>query len=352
MIDASFEQVTYMTCIGTNAKGGPCQTSAMRGSRYCYFHDPEMKAARLASQARGGRNRSYSTTPGSLLYNFDLRDRDMRIELLNFALSQVFSNRMEPSAGFLVIQATNIARAEQAAAEAVKELATVPTDKRFDLPLLQLPETSVREILGSYTEPALQALYDQIIAYEELKPADGPANHDSPKDERADSSAAGEPDRQKTSIQFLKAAVIYFLDKYFWDRSAEEAARYVPGYISSYRQDGTEFLGLREEEVRMRLSGFEPEALEDLLRAIDKLEEHKSEEAGRDSSSSESIPLSLYGNGHVTPELLKKMANFFLDEKKKAIEERLSQRRLYEEQFEREFGAVASTPAPRKNQHE
>ena len=342
-----------MRCMGTNKKGQPCQSPVIHLSEYCYFHHPEMQAERRASQGKGGRNRSYfPRTPGPVLQHFDLRDPDMRAELINFTVNQVLSNKLEPSMGFLVIQAAYVMRAEQAAAlkesETVKDFA--PLEKTFDLPLLQLPETSVRQILGGHNEEALQDLYDEIIAYEESKPTDAPANHDSPKEELADASAAREPAQQKTSIQFLKSAVIYFLNKYFWNRMADEAERYVPGHIPSYLGKGIEFLGLPESQVRMRLSGFESEALEDLLRAIDQLEEQKPEETGSENAPSESVPLSLYGNGHVTPELLKKMVRFFLDKKKEAIEERLRQRRLYEEQLEKEYGpsAVPSRARPAK----
>jgi len=341
-----------MRCMGTNKKGQPCQSPVIHFSKYCYFHHPDMQAERRASQGKGGRNRSYlERTPGPVLHHFDLRDPNMRAELVNFTVHQVLSNKVEPSIGFLVIQAANMMRAEQAAA--LKESETMkdftPIEKTFDLPLLQLPETSVRQILGGYTEEALQDLYDQIIACEESKPTDAPANHDAPKEELADGSAAREPARQKTSIQFLKAAVIHFLNRYFWNRMAEEAERYVPGYISSYLGNGTEFLGLPESQVRMRLSGFEPEALEELLRAIDQLEEQKPEETGSENAPSESIPLSLYGNSHVTPELLKKMVTFFLDKKKEA-KESLRQHRLYEEQLEREYrsSAVGNRTSPAK----
>jgi hypothetical protein len=179
------------------------------------------------------------------------------------------------------MQAVHLIRAEQLAAlkepETAKDLASVPADKNFDLPFLQLPEANVRQILEGYTEDALQSLYDRIVAYEEANPIDAPANHDSPEAELADASAQ-ERRRQKTSIPFLKTAVVYLLNEYFWSRVAEEAESYVPGYISSYPGNGKEFLGLQEGQVRTRLSGFEPQALEDLLQAIDRWKVQKPKE--------------------------------------------------------------------------
>ena len=44
-------------CRSKTAKGKPCQSQAIKGSRYCYFHDPGQAVKRAKARKRGGRNR-------------------------------------------------------------------------------------------------------------------------------------------------------------------------------------------------------------------------------------------------------------------------------------------------------
>ena len=44
-------------CQAVNARGEPCGAYAVTGSRYCFYHDPDLAAERKAARAKGGRVR-------------------------------------------------------------------------------------------------------------------------------------------------------------------------------------------------------------------------------------------------------------------------------------------------------
>ena len=46
-----------MKCEATTADGSPCQAPVRGGGRWCWFHDPELKADRAEARRRGGERR-------------------------------------------------------------------------------------------------------------------------------------------------------------------------------------------------------------------------------------------------------------------------------------------------------
>src|SRR5262245_10543336 len=46
------------TCEATKPDGTPCRAVARTGSRYCWFHDPEIAASRAAARRAGRQTRS------------------------------------------------------------------------------------------------------------------------------------------------------------------------------------------------------------------------------------------------------------------------------------------------------
>ncbi len=49
--------MTAPKCTATTQNGTPCQAYALAGSDYCFHHDPDRSAQRLAARSRGGRAR-------------------------------------------------------------------------------------------------------------------------------------------------------------------------------------------------------------------------------------------------------------------------------------------------------
>lgn len=48
---------TGKQCEALNTRGEPCSTPALRGSRFCFHHDPANAVQRLAARAKGGKAR-------------------------------------------------------------------------------------------------------------------------------------------------------------------------------------------------------------------------------------------------------------------------------------------------------
>ena len=86
-------------CRGTKKDGERCNSWALSGSEYCWFHDPELAEERKAARRRGGAN--------SRIYNRQLRSgdiadvefklRDLRdlSGFLEFLINQAFQRRID-----------------------------------------------------------------------------------------------------------------------------------------------------------------------------------------------------------------------------------------------------------------
>jgi hypothetical protein len=310
-----------MTCLDTNKKGEPCRAPAMNGAKYCYSHDPEKASERRSAQAKGGRNRSHAAIPGPMDLHFDLRDPNMRSELINFAANQVLRGRLDPKVGYLMGFFANIARADQAAA--LKQPEDVRTCGADEIPLLQLPENAVRKILSGYSKEGLEELYSKIVERQEYEACDAAENEDLPACEVVPESSAVVERTHRTSIGSLKAVVVYFMDSYFWNHGAAEVRYFHPGYADHYRGDPTEFLHLHEVTVLDHLCTLTASALEELLEKIDQLKERKSKELPDELVSEARVPLGL--RHEVSIELLESMAQFLLSKRRDPFNERFAQ---------------------------
>lgn len=92
------------TCSAAKPDQSTCNAPALRGSKFCFFHDPSKESERLEAQSHGGRQNRIKTLQGTTP---DARIDDCRdaIALLVQTINQVRKGEIDPrianSVGFL-----------------------------------------------------------------------------------------------------------------------------------------------------------------------------------------------------------------------------------------------------------
>lgn len=85
-------------CKATNAKGEPCGAGAMRGSDYCFWHDPTKAKERAEARKKAGHNRARGRADPSFadrMQTRQFRTLEDIVALLEIAIQQTL--RLENS---------------------------------------------------------------------------------------------------------------------------------------------------------------------------------------------------------------------------------------------------------------
>ncbi len=85
-------------CSFLRPDGTACQAYAVTGREFCFFHDPELRAERLAAASRGGKGRK-KPDPLLFLEELDLSDPEGIQCALGEAFLAVRSGRLDPRRG-------------------------------------------------------------------------------------------------------------------------------------------------------------------------------------------------------------------------------------------------------------
>jgi len=62
-----------MRCKAKTASGAPCKMGALKGSKFCFTHDPSTRAAQAKARRKGGENRHtpHAGDPSTIPANID-----------------------------------------------------------------------------------------------------------------------------------------------------------------------------------------------------------------------------------------------------------------------------------------
>jgi len=91
-------------CKGSKKDGSRCRAEARNNSQFCFFHDPELKQARLDAQRRGG-SRGTKMTPTSRLLeapdtDFSLNEPQAIVEFLGYAANRVVRGQLDSKSAY------------------------------------------------------------------------------------------------------------------------------------------------------------------------------------------------------------------------------------------------------------
>ena len=82
-------------CAQTKSDGSPCRTRPLKGSRYCFFHDPS-KAEERRSAGRKGGEKGKIATLSSLTPDIQLDSAQDVVRLIAETISQVRRGDIDP----------------------------------------------------------------------------------------------------------------------------------------------------------------------------------------------------------------------------------------------------------------
>ena len=92
-------------CQFVRKDGDRCEASHVARSKYCYFHDPDLKAERRAAQSAGGQKSKPAVLPSSTP-DVKLENADDDLKLLAATINQVRRGEIDPkianAVGYLV----------------------------------------------------------------------------------------------------------------------------------------------------------------------------------------------------------------------------------------------------------
>jgi len=241
----------FVTCSAAARNERPCRAKATRDSRYCFFHDPLSKGARLEAQRKGAQNRSGLQGVRDLrllLYDFDLKDANKSAELINLIAYELITGQVDPKLAYTLGYLVNLA-------QKINEVRERQNARRLELGvarifrpdvhgLLQRPEHEVRRHLAQLTDDKLQEMLENAFG---------------PDDSGSDLESIVPPSEAiprvegayRTTPEALESMLTYFLnarDRITYERTYTQAESSFPNSI-------LEPLQSQQEEIEDRVEG-------------------------------------------------------------------------------------------------
>ena len=85
-------------CHHVKDDGNQCRATKLRGSKYCFFHDPAKAGERAAAQQAGGRNGRAAVLPPDAPHR-RVKTAAEVIDLLSETINQVRTGQLDPKVG-------------------------------------------------------------------------------------------------------------------------------------------------------------------------------------------------------------------------------------------------------------
>jgi len=159
-----------MQCIGKKPDNQPCQNHRMAGSAYCFFHDPASSEQRRAAQSKGGSNRARLEAVPAAPSDFNLRDPEKTMDLLNHVVNRLDSRPMDATTACAIGYIVNLARPVNEARERAAQAAPAKLWRERMLELeaggmkmLDSPEMVAMKLLRQLTKPELVDLCNRSL---------------------------------------------------------------------------------------------------------------------------------------------------------------------------------------------
>jgi hypothetical protein len=90
-------------CKATTTSGQPCQAQAIKGSRFCFTHDPTSGAARALARRRGGQRNRTPHAGNSENIPAQVRTLDDVLKVLDYALTEAMPLENSIQRGRLIV---------------------------------------------------------------------------------------------------------------------------------------------------------------------------------------------------------------------------------------------------------
>lgn len=112
-----------MQCRASKLNGQPCANRALRGSRFCFFHDPDSSIKRRVAQQNGGKvgKRTLSIMTRSDR-EYDITSSEDIKQILQLVLNEILRGEREPREAYAVGYLVDIASRTVAFAERIARL--------------------------------------------------------------------------------------------------------------------------------------------------------------------------------------------------------------------------------------
>lgn len=78
-----------MNCKGKTKSGKPCKMPAIKGTHYCFTHNPETRTAQAQARKRGGFNSSTPHAGSAETIPADVQTIDQARSILNYTLAEL-----------------------------------------------------------------------------------------------------------------------------------------------------------------------------------------------------------------------------------------------------------------------